>query len=109
AVFKVEDSLTKAKLALKVIPVRSEADLVHTATEVEILEACRSPYVVSLVNSWLQLVPLHGTITTCRFLLMELCSMSLKDLIDHCPSGMDLDLIKTYTAQILNGLDHVHR
>ncbi|GFS05491.1 cyclin-dependent kinase-like 2 [Elysia marginata] len=92
--------MTKQKLALKCIAMHDQTDLVHSAREAEILQLCRSPYVVSLVNSW--------SITTHMFLLMELCSMSLRDLIGHCPMGMDIDVLKTYAAQILSGLDYVH-
>ncbi|GFS01409.1 cyclin-dependent kinase 2 [Elysia marginata] len=108
-VFRVQDKETKTELALKRIPMGDEKAVALTAREVKILQLCSCPFVVSLQETWDESVPLEGGTSMCRFLLMELCASSLRQVIKHFAGRLEIPVVQMLSAQILYGLDYVHR
>ncbi|KAK3799739.1 hypothetical protein RRG08_025354, partial [Elysia crispata] len=107
-VFKVEDTLTKSHLALKCIRMRDELSHTLSTREIAALQACQSPYVVSFFESWQQDISIEGELATHQFILMELCSSSLRQAIESSHRGMEVERVKSITAQLTSGLAFVH-
>ncbi len=102
-VYKARERTTGEWVALKKIKVESENEGISSSTlrEITLLSQLDHENVVKLKNvEMLQSDRMN--------LIFELMDLDLRKYMDNCGAPLSLDLIKSYSAQILEGLSYCH-
>ncbi|CAH2040048.1 unnamed protein product, partial [Iphiclides podalirius] len=101
-VYKARDRITGKEIALKKIKLENEPEGVPSTAlrEISVLRDLNHPSVVRLLDVLLA--------DTKLFLVFEFLHMDLKRLMDLTKGPLDLDLVKSYLKQLLEGLAYCH-
>ncbi|CAG9580316.1 unnamed protein product [Danaus chrysippus] len=101
-VYKARDKVTGKEIALKKIKLENEPEGVPSTAlrEISVLRELKHPAVVRLLDVLLA--------DTKLFLVFEFLHMDLKRLMDITKGPLQLDLVKSYLRQLLEGVAYCH-
>lgn len=101
-VYKAKDRYTDEIVALKKIRLELEDEGIPSTTlrEISVLRQLNHENIVTLKD----VVQASGRL----FLVFEYVNMDLKRYMDSCPGLLPPELVKSYTWQMLRGLDYCH-
>jgi len=101
-VYKAKDKQTDEIVALKRIRLEVEDEGIPSTTlrEISVLRQLRHPNIVELSD----VVQSEGRL----YLVFEFVDKDLKKYMDHCEGPLSPQLIKSYTHQLLKGLEFCH-
>ncbi|XP_013166447.1 PREDICTED: cyclin-dependent kinase 2-like [Papilio xuthus] len=101
-VYKARDRITGKEIALKKIKLENEPEGVPSTAlrEISVLRELKHPAVVRLLDVLL--------VDSKLFLVFECLHMDLKRLMDLTSGPLDLDLVKSYLRQLLEGVAYCH-